>query len=134
MLSSSSALPSPSLSSVPSAVVTSAVRSKFTWQPAIYLVVVLGTVIVIHAPPSILCPPTTPFSPYLPSLLPTVFVAIVAGVIWLIWNDPCIPSTSRGKMEPVETNSAFAFPSGKVLLCHSQRMGEVLTTNSHVSI
>ena len=69
---------------------------------------------------SIFRTPTTSFSPYLPPL-PTVFVGIVASVIWLIWNDPCIPSTRRGKMESVETDSASHFPSGEVLLCHSPR-------------
>ncbi|KAF8495676.1 hypothetical protein F5888DRAFT_532979 [Russula emetica] len=84
-------LPSASLSLAPSAAATSAVSTESTkqlaWQPAVYLVVVL------------------------------VFVAIVAGVIWLIWNDPCIPSTTRrGKMESIETDSTFHFPSASALV------------------
>jgi len=101
MLLSPSALPLASLSSVPSAAVTSAVRTKSTkqlaWQPAVYLVVVL------------------------------VFVAIVASVIWLIWNDPCIPSTPRrGKMNSIETDSAFHFPSASALV--QKMLGYFFTT------
>jgi hypothetical protein len=62
-----------------------------------------------------------PHTPYLTHLLPSVFVAIVATIIWLIWNDPCVPSTTprRGKMEPVGAESAFYLHSGKVLFGHS---------------
>ena len=62
-----------------------------------------------------------PHNPYLTHLLPSVFVAIVATIIWLIWNDPCVPSTTprRGKMEPVGAESAFYLHSGKVLFGHS---------------
>jgi hypothetical protein len=78
----------------------------------------------LSTPRAILRPPhslsLTPSPAYLPSLLPTVFVVVVASIIWLIWNDSCISSTPQlGKMEPVGTDSAFYFPSGKVLLGHS---------------
>src|SRR6266446_5953234 len=50
MLSTSSALPSALLSSASSAATPSAVRTESTkqlaWQPAVYLVAVLGTVII----------------------------------------------------------------------------------------
>ncbi len=84
---------------------------------------------------SIFRTPTTPFSPYLPPLLPTVFIAIFASVIWLIWNDPCIPSTPRrGKMESIETDSAFHFPSGEVLLCHFPASERLFLTQFPVSV
>ena len=131
MLLSLSALPSTSLSSVPSAAVTSAVKTKSTkqlaWQPAVYLVVVLGTVIVIHTLTlSFALPP--PRSHLIFPPLPTVFVAIVASVIWLIWNDPCIRSTPRrGKMESIETDSAFHFPSGETIMSFSSDRTTFLT-------
>jgi hypothetical protein len=126
MVSSSSASPSTSLLSASSATPSSMVGTESTkqiaWQTPVYLVAALGTVtryprprVVILRPPDPLSP--TPFPPYLLSLL--VFVAVVASIVWLVWNDSCTSSTPRrGKMEPVGTDSTFYFPAGKVLLGH----------------
>ncbi|KAF8477931.1 hypothetical protein DFH94DRAFT_72066 [Russula ochroleuca] len=91
---SPSALPSSTILSASSAVASSTVGTESTrqlaWQTATYLVVAL------------------------------VFVAVVASIIWLIWNDPRDSSTPRrGKMESIGTDSTFNFPSASTLI---QRM------------